>query len=185
MYILPSFFFFLSVSLHTLKKLKMWLNLQILILFPFLILLQKVVPVTSIYVFLRKKRGTSVVPTHTLSPFCPPGEGISEGKGLSRDIHRLAVPSKLSSIPLGWRPSALIETLALGQLGLLPGLSKHFPFKIPKPSIFHKHLTVFFFKWKEIQGWAYCILTMVWRRAARAVVSGIQKEMHRIRLTAK
>lgn len=42
---------------------------------------------------------------------------------------------------LGFRPSALVEMLALGQLGLLPGLSKHFPFKVSKPSIFHKHLT--------------------------------------------
>lgn len=68
-------------------------------------------------------------------------------------IHGLAIPSTLSSIVLGWTPSALIETLALGQLGLLPGLSKHFPFKASKPSIFHKHLAFFFFfKWREIQG---------------------------------
>lgn len=74
--------------------------------------------------------------------------------------------------------SALMETLAIGQLGLLPGLSNHFPFKVSKPSIFHKHLThpPLFFKWKEIQGWACRVVTVSRRHAPGGIVSETEKD---------
>ena len=126
---------------------------------------------------MRKDGVTSAVPIPTLSPFPTPGRYF---RGQGAILWHLQIGSSFQAqfYTTGLEKISFDRGFGLRSAGLDSCLvfQSTFLLRSPKPAFSINILQFFFFKCKVIQGWAHCILKMVWRHATRAIVSEIQKE---------